>query len=306
MGRSRGQVILIAALGIAVTLVALALVTNTVIYTENLATRETVDGQQAVAFQQSTEDGIGGLLSLANRYNASDSSDIHARFDADVGNFSNATQIASARNGKVGTASITDTTNGSRIFQNASRNFTDVNGNSSWTLATGVSNTRRFELNVTQSNLNATNPFTVTVGSNYTATIASDGSAIELTVSNDTISPSCEVSAETAVVDLTEGTLNGTDCGVPAFASDAGSSYDIAFSNATSGYGRYVLFVDQEPSTLPSGHYAGSYANDPNKAPAIYDATVHVELVEPDLTYATNVTVAPEDSPEGEVYGVVP
>lgn len=304
MGRSRGQVILIAALGIAVTLVALALVTNTVIYTENLATRETVDGQQAVAVQQATQDGVGGLLSLANRYNTSNR---HARFDADVANFSNATQIAATRNGHVQTATITGTTDGARIFQNASRNFTDVNGNETWTLATGVSNTRRFELNVTQSKLDSTNPFTVTVGGDYSATIAPEGSdVINLTVTNDTVSKSCEVTATHAVVDLTEGTLNGTDCPVPAFASDVGAPYDITFSNAQNGYGRYVLFVDQQPSSLPTAHYAGSYSNDPNYAPAIYDATVHVQFVTQDLTYETNVTVAPEDSPEGEAYGVVP
>ena len=148
MGRSRGQIILVAALGIAVTLVALALITNTAIYTENLATRETVDAQDATAYENAVEDSASGLLALANRYNATDHEDIHDQFTADVVNVTNATAIESARHGHLVRTAVVDTTNGSRIAQDPSSEFTDEDGTENWTLATDVEQTRRFELNI--------------------------------------------------------------------------------------------------------------------------------------------------------------
>ena len=88
MEDSRGQIILVAALAIAVTFVALALIVNTVIFTENLATRETVDGQQAVAFDQSVKETGEALLARAHARNASadadNSSELVSRFRADI------------------------------------------------------------------------------------------------------------------------------------------------------------------------------------------------------------------------------
>ncbi|MFB6081467.1 MAG: hypothetical protein ABEJ67_01465 [Halanaeroarchaeum sp.] len=307
MEGSRGQVVLVAALGIAVTLVALALVTNTVIYTQNLATRETADAVDSVAFQQATEEGVGGLVSLANRYNATSHSALLARLETDVKHYANATGIEAARNGRIASASVRSVTNGTRIFQNDTRNFTDVNGNESWTLATDVSNTRRFELNVSRNALNSSAPFRVRlsdgIGTDWTATFEPNGNDIAVTIDNGS-AVTCTVTAAHTVVDLTEGTINGTDCDAPPFGSGVGSPYAISFENADHVAGRYVLFVDD--ATVDSGPYATDPTEDPNQRPAIYSATVHVRMVRTDLTYETNVTVAPEDSPEGEVYGVVP
>ncbi|WP_259519709.1 hypothetical protein [Halanaeroarchaeum sp. HSR-CO] len=302
MARSRGQVILVAALGIAVTLVALALITNTAIYTENLATRSTVSGQDAIAFEQSMEEGAGGLLALANRYNATNYTTIQTQFESDVGNLSTATELESVRHGDLATVSVSNTTEGAQISQNEKRNFTDANTNTAWTLATNVSQTRRFEMNVTRAELNASDPFTVNVSNgsaHWTAEIGTDGTNI--TVANDTETV-CSVDAASAVIDLTEGTVDGEQCDGLAFASTVDGPYDIAFENADNGYGRYVLFVDRPADEIDPGHYGSVPAIDA----AIFDATVHVSVDQPDLLYETNVTVAPEASPEGEVYGIVP
>ncbi|MFB6125051.1 MAG: hypothetical protein ABEJ59_03740 [Halanaeroarchaeum sp.] len=299
MERSRGQVVLVAALGIAVTFVALALVTNTVIYTQNLATRETVDGVDPVAFQQSTADATADLLALANTYNAS--GDIDARFRADVADYSNASAIEVARNGHVATASVRSTTPGTRIYQDHPRNFTNGSAVTDWTVATDVTATRRFELNVTRENLSDGTPFTViaTDGTDtWTATIGGNATNVTLTVDDGTPT-TCTVAAETTTVDLTRPALNGTTCDAPAFATGVGTPYDVQFSNGAQGYGRYVLFVD-DGATVDGTNYASTL---PDTAPALYDATVHVHVRRPDLDYATNVTVAPEDHPEGESYG---
>ncbi|MFW6003342.1 MAG: DUF7261 family protein [Halanaeroarchaeum sp.] len=302
MDRSRGQVILVAALGIAVTLVALALITNTAIYTENLATRSTVNGQDAIAFEQSMEEGAGGLLALANRYNATDHSTIRTQFESDVSNVSAATELESVRHGDLGTVRVVSTTSGSQISQNESRNFTDTNASAEWTLATDVSQTRRFEMNVTRDDLDATDPFTVNVSNgsaHWTAEIGTDGSNITVANETDVV---CSVDAATAVIDLTEGTVAGDTCDGLGSVSSVDGPYDVTFENGDDGYGRYVLFVDRTPDEIDSGLYGETPAIDD----AIYDATVHVAIEQPDLRYETNVTVAPEASPEGEVYGTVP
>ena len=306
MGRSRGQVILVAALGIAVTFVALALITNTAIYTENLATRGTVNGQDAVGLEQSVEDGASGLVALANRYNATSHESIVDRFESDVENLDSAIAIEAARDGDRTRITLVNTTNGSRISQDTPGNFTNATVGEDWTLATDVDRTRRFEMNVSSGNLSDTSPFTVVItdGSvDWTAELSPDGAGgVELTVTNDTTSVNCAVSNETAFVDLTEGTIGGESCATPAFGSDVSTPYDIRFENGSNVDGRYVLFVDRRPSAIDDTQYGDGSAVEP----ALYDATVRVSIQQPDLTYESNVTVAPEESPEGETYGTVP
>lgn len=306
MGRSRGQVILVAALGIAVTFVALALITNTAIYTENLATRGTVNGQDAIGIEQSVEDGASGLVALANRYNASSHESIVGQFESDIANLDSAIAVEAARDGDRTRITLVNTTNGSRLSQDAPGNFTNATEVEDWTLATDVDRTRRFEMNVSTDNLSDTSPFTVVVTDgnvDWTAELSPDGAGgIELTVANDTSTVSCSVSNETAFVDLTEETLDGESCATLAFGSDVSTPYDVRFKNGSNVDGRYVLFVDRTPSVIDDTQYGNGSAVEP----ALYDATVRVSIHQPDLTYESNVTVAPEESPEGETYGTVP
>jgi PKD repeat protein len=64
--RARAQLILVSALVLATTLVALSLVVNSVIYTENLATRRDADTGQALNFREATHDGGVRALEAAN------------------------------------------------------------------------------------------------------------------------------------------------------------------------------------------------------------------------------------------------
>ena len=69
-GDGRGQIILIAAFALAVTFVALALIVNSAIFTENLASRgETAGGDGALAARAMVEDSVGTSVRSANRYN---------------------------------------------------------------------------------------------------------------------------------------------------------------------------------------------------------------------------------------------
>jgi PKD repeat protein len=64
--RDRAQLILVSALALATTLVALSLVVNSVIYTENLATRRNADTGQALNFREASHDGGVRALEVAN------------------------------------------------------------------------------------------------------------------------------------------------------------------------------------------------------------------------------------------------
>ncbi|MFB6094484.1 MAG: hypothetical protein ABEJ77_06050 [Halanaeroarchaeum sp.] len=303
MGRSRGQVVLVAALGIAVTLLALGVIANAAVFTEQLATRETPTGADAIAFQHAASDGVGGLLALANRYNASSRSEIESQFRADVADLRSATIDQSVRYAELATVSVRSTTDGTRILQNETRALTNVSGAGNWTLATDVSGVRRFVMNVSQDSLGGDRPVTVIVdskGATWRMTIAPDGGNARVQTSAGV---ECTVSGPSVVVDLSEGHVAGTECTDLLVATGVSSPYEVRIRNGTSARGRYLLFA--RSASVPATNYATDPANGPIAAPAIYSATVHVRVVGPSITYATNVTVAPEDAPDGAGYGVV-
>ena len=76
-GSERGQLLLIAALAVAVILVGVALLLNAAIFTENIATRETgADGREAIDIRGSTVADIGELIERENeRENETDVTD---------------------------------------------------------------------------------------------------------------------------------------------------------------------------------------------------------------------------------------
>jgi hypothetical protein len=68
-GRKRGQLIFIGGLSLALTFVALALILNSVIYSENLATRnnDASGGQDAAQFREDVQQGVSDLTDQVNQ-----------------------------------------------------------------------------------------------------------------------------------------------------------------------------------------------------------------------------------------------
>lgn len=155
----RAQLILVGALGLAVTLVALALILNSVIYTQNLATRTVESGvNDGVVTNQEVRRGAGGVLDGVNDPNsAKDYGTLNSEFKGAGGELDEWNGIVSRHKSFKGASLRTEVTtsgpgpeiyNGVRIVDDdssttfeprtASPNPPDATGSVDWTVAADV------------------------------------------------------------------------------------------------------------------------------------------------------------------------
>lgn len=319
--RSRGQLILVAALIMAVTFVTLALTLNTVIYTENLATRSSdiAGGDDAIRFLDVTRDGIGGLMWRANRQHNGSQSAVEENMTRGINAWRNTTGRSYAANGIVTNVSGVTITDGSRMLQrNGSRNFTSANGSSAWTLASGVSGMREFRLNVTRASLvDSTTSLLGTAGVTVFEIRFDDqstewqvfvyknltGPTVNVTVENrntgNKFGP-CSATSEHVMVNITGGTVGGDPCSALSFVSDLQAPYTITYNETeptlgnSTGKGTYHLFVDDASvAGSPKPQFNAGPGTSPWADAAVYavgfDAVYETER----LRYSANVRIAP-------------
>jgi len=289
-GADRGQMLLVAALGLAVAFVALALVLNAVVFTENLATRNPDSADDALAFEGAVTEGVGGLLAETNRHDDTDYVTLQDALQTGVVAWdANASRLTAA-DGTVSAVELNTTTNGSRIVQDTDAEFTDGGGNTAWTVASGVSDVRRF---VVVADPASTSPVSVNVsdgdGDYWRVDVADDGSGdATVTVTENGSAVSIPHDDATVAIDLTEGTVNGSDANV-TFAAGVDAPYNVTVTGGDRATGRYQLFVDREVGTFPT--------TAPTTRHAIYSATVDVTVHRSSVTYESPVALAPEDAP---------
>lgn len=285
-GTRRGQLLLVGAFGLAVLLLVLAGVLNTATYTESLATRggDLQDGRDVAAFQADAERTVRTLVRRVNaneamsvdakrrtvRESALDWSDGAGRHHAVDVTGTNVTVLA--------------VTEGARIRQEDERAFESAGGEGNWTLATGVSDTRSFRMQVTNSSLESGN--------------CDVASCFEL-VANDTDSPdtwrlslnrttltvdgpesgTCEAGGDPVRINVTAGTVGGEECAPLSFA-DGLSDYRIEFRNGSNARGTYRLTVrgDAETANLNAD-------SPPTYREIVYDVAVRITYRTPRLSY---------------------
>jgi hypothetical protein len=323
MSESRGQLVLVAALGLAVVFVALALLLNTVIYAENLATRGAdVGGGDAVAYQAAAESGAAGGVARANEYNYSGYDAAVRRVRADVARWSGDAGAYAALDSSAASATLVNVTNGTTIAQDEHGTFTNDDGDANWGVADGVTGVRRFEMNVTRSSLHARSgafpDATTLLGSgSFRASVANASHSVDVAIFNDTASGdvtvqvvnasgslagTCSVDADNATVDLTEGRVGGSDCAALDVPGVEGS-FGVSYQNADQVEGVYGLVVDEERAdvvaALGTDPFASQGSGVPYAVPGVYDATLTVRVATPQLTYEGNVTAAPTDGVGG-------
>ncbi|KPN31414.1 hypothetical protein SY89_02160 [Halolamina pelagica] len=305
----RGQLLLVGALTLAVMLVALAVLLNAAIYTGNVATRDAGTGageaieyeNEATTMAQASIDGVDGDTYAAVRSNFTDS----------VTGWSELAHTHSGASLTSTNLTTVDMTNGSRIAQQTDRNFTDDNGNSTWTVAED-SHVRAFRLNVTQGDLasSATDAFQVTFNDGtdeWGVFVHSDGSGnVAVTVEDETdteVGDGCTVDPgadDRVVVDITAGTVAGEDCPELRFFGNLSGTYTVGYVDALDGSdneqvnGTYSLVVDEPTSSLVTG--ADEDAGAPTVSPALYSADLNVTYRSADLFYQSEFRVAPGEA----------
>lgn len=318
----RGQLLLVAALGLAALFVALALILNTAIFTENLATRgsDVRGGVDVASYRNAALEGGSGAMEHANEEHNGSYDHLEENFTAGVRDFSNLSGRHAALDGRSANVSVADIRRGTRIVQtNESRNFTDDDANADWKLAGDVSDTRGFWMNVSRDSLTDSSQSLLPVDAVYYARFTDAGgsewrvyvyrnlsaNSLNVTVKDmsglGTAYGPCTTPRDHAIVNLTNESIAGDPC--PELGYPLGNmtgEYAITYNDTTDAVagdtaaGEYELTVDSGDVHDAPYHPLGS-GKSPHKAKVLYSATLRVSYRTSELRYVSNATVAPGD-----------
>jgi len=305
-GDERGQLVLVGAVVLAVTFIGLAIVVNSAIFSENLATRGDVPGSgEALDYRYEVEQGIGEIVETVNANESRDPTLI----ENSVENISAQGGLQQARSGRVVSISYVDDEDGNRLAQDTP----DVlSANNTKTLATSVSKTRNVQLNFTRNITDGTGSFELIAqessGSsfwNMTVDPSTSGdNTLRVELNNTagvTRSGTCEFGSDTPSVDVTGATIDGERCqalvrngtGEPLwFAADiqGSSDYEIRFENGDEFNGTYSMTMNEGISDFDPN----ALDNDDN---VVYSVTVDLSYSTSAVRYETEIEVAPGEVP---------
>ncbi|MGM0372465.1 MAG: hypothetical protein ACQEQJ_08175 [Halobacteriota archaeon] len=295
MERSRGQIILVSAFALAVIFVALALVLNTAIFTENLATRETVDEHDALDLQVTAEDTGDVLLRATNENDSlrTDAATLVATYRDRINTYSQAESNHAIARGAIHHVRLVRTHNGTLVSQSTDTTFESAGGNDTWQVGSGVTDVRRGQITVTNASTSTPVVFNATNGSaSWSVSVQESADGYDVTV--DPVAGATEsqsVNDSAVVLRPTNGTVNGTAMDHMRVQSQFDGPFELWISNGSTATGTYRLIHDLPDTEIDESAFEADA--DPTVHPAIYNATLSVELSRSDLEYATNVTVEP-------------
>ena len=318
VGSERGQLLLIAALAVAVILVGVALLLNAAIFTENVATRETgADGREAIDIRGSTVADIGELIERENeRENETDVTDrVGDGIDAMVP----LVEREHIRHGTVVRLERRGIDEGERVEWDTdvrSEDFTvereeEENGETitvqepEWTLLTEVNAMRAFTLTIdTESVTSLDEPGAGSLqdeafgigfaGTNITQFIYADqdsGDIVVAQVSDGSVDHRCSIaSADEVTVDLTGDRLETetemTRCYRGLWPTSDSSDIDtIEITNGDRADGAFSLTIDNVSTVADESELIVETA--------VYAATVDFRYTSSELDVETHVVVAP-------------
>ncbi|KTG12607.1 DUF7261 family protein [Haloferax profundi] len=314
-GESRGQLFLITALAIAVLLVSLALILNTAIYTENIATR-TTDTQldEATSAQRVAVDAGGAILDAENR-NGGSAGDIESRFESAMANWSTTSATLSATDGFSTRVEYNGaSTLGLRIHQDdESRDFTDNSSDERWeVLEDGQVRAIRFNVSRTSLATSPSDAFSVDIdgeSDDINVTMYDDGTNVVVTVENETGTVgSCVVeptNGDTLVVDIGDKTVGTQYCApFETIHDEIDGEVDIWFNNADNASGTYEMYTTDDDDgfddigdlfdIFDGAEYADTGSGYwPVQQEAVYDANVTFVFQSSGTTVKKEVRIAP-------------
>lgn len=304
--RDRGQLIIVAALVLAVVFVALALVLNSAIFTENVSTRETGDeGSLAVSVDDAFAETSVRLDYVNANHNDSEAT-VNRAFTTAMADWSSGIAATHASMGAAFGLTVDDRVNGSALKQtDEDRPFTSGGDETAWTLVSDASRLAGFELVVDRDDLDdgetvddlRSDSFhlefddgtetwqlyvfddggSVTVFSGTESAVASASDLDDL--------DSCTTGADPARIDLSAGTLGGEPCAALEFESAVSEAVDVRYANADRVTGTYELFVADDGDAEVQSEHFGAFDDSPYEVAALYSVTVTVQLARDDVDH---------------------
>lgn len=252
---NRAQLLILAAIGLALLLVIMTLVLNTAVSGEihvAQADESSAHERGAMQYQDSVERGVAGLIQSMN-----DSPEAYQDFEEGLENELDAWEELAAseyeRDSVVTEVSLLNVRyeNETRIIHDdPDFNFTDAQLTRNWTVAAEVTTVRTFQMNVTDGELVDTSEcssgdecFTLTVeggdGEMWSLEIfENDGIVLR-----DSEEGTDSTDSRTLSLNLTAGTCAETDCEFTSFTDYLEPPYNISYTNGHNSNGTYELVV---------------------------------------------------------------
>lgn len=311
----RAQLMLVAALALAVLFVSLALLLNTVIYTGNLATRSVGGDSDAVAgYRTAAIDAADTSLGDANAHENWNYSELETAFDAAMRDWDAAASRHRAVTNTATELNVTAKTNGTRLRQDdASRSFLNKTPSENWSVAEDVGGYRDFTMTVDRSaltNISATDTtddptdlgtaevfhltLTADGGTEYTAFVGQgEGSNVSVVVfENATRTATCTAPASggTARIDVSNGTVGGTDCDALAFGDGVDGPFTLRYDDGDDAAGTYSLVVDT-PYIEHDEDFADTAGSSPYRTRVLYGAELELVYRTPSTHYEATVVI---------------
>ncbi|WP_144920327.1 DUF7261 family protein [Halorubrum salsamenti] len=301
----RGQLLLVAGLVMAVSLVTLVVLLNATIYSENVATRgiESADGE-ALEVRATAVGGTGELIDATNRAGPENHADAAETVRDGVADLDAEASRSYAERGGVTRIELLEIRNGSRITGDIAGNGT-VDPNAA-TLAADVDRTRGFVLDVDPGSLAETDATSAvddafhadlndsTGGSHQVYVYDGTDGNVTVAVGNDGGDPTvrCETppdGRDRVAVDLTDERLGDRPCpGTwPTTLVAPDDAYEIALMNADAADGEVTATV------RPVSEDAVASNPDLTATPAVYEAAINLRYRTAELRFETAVRVAP-------------
>lgn len=307
-GTDRAQLVLVAALAIAVAMVVLVVLLNGAIYTQNLAMRSPdAGGHDALQFRAASASAVAEILDDENGAEYDNHALVRRNVSDGVERYG---QLAARSNLGTGGAyaaineSSLSLSDGWLLRQtDGSRNFTNRSGEESWTFVASTPAVRQYDITITDAAAlfstatPSTGAFNVTVrgnGGNEWRLYVYEDSGTKIAVKNGTGSVSTDVCTPSLEprIDLTAGTVDGDPCPALEFGKGTSSPYNVSYRNGAEAVGTYNLTVDTT-SVAGENFIAVGAGPSPYQVPAVYDVRFTLVYDTSALRYADSIRVAP-------------
>lgn len=276
--RERGQLLLVGALALAVSLVAIALILNSAIYTHNLASRYDSPAEEAVTFARDARLGAGGTMTYVNERFAEDGwstvkseyvdglADVEAGVTRDLAVNGRIVRVEHVSGSATRGVRIADDEAGGSTFEPATPSGL-VGSDTDWTVAPDV-RVRKYDMRVDESFLGEItsdgdveslldDPTGLNTGfviefddgtDEWLVALYDDGTGtVNLMVHEDgtTKYQTCTTTTATATIEFTESEVNGKYCRPLSFVHDLSGTYTIRYYNSDKAGGSYELTADR-------------------------------------------------------------
>ena len=254
----RGQMILLMGVVLAVMFVALALLVNAAIYTDNVATRGGDPAAEALEYQNGVVDSTEGLIKAENEEGNATEEEVRPALE----NISNYHRQYHLRRGAA-TSTTFDIYEGQNVTE------TDTEGFADWTV--NANNIRGFVVDINRDNMTKDDqPFDVTLAGDVfsinetgSEVVIKDGSGNECTSSNSPVR-----------FNVTNVSLDNKSCPFDPPSSDNGGN--ISIDQGSNGAGGYEALIESD---------TGISGPPPNTTTFIYRVELDLRVDTPELQY---------------------